>query len=59
LAPVPTTHNPKAFFAASLVALLANAVLAVYQLTKIRKHKLNTLKDEIYKDSKAYKSVIA
>jgi hypothetical protein len=59
LAPVPTTHNPKAFFFASLVALLANAALAVYQFTKIRKHKLNPLKDEIYKDSKAYKRVIA
>jgi len=59
LAPVPTTHNPKAFFIASLAALLANAALAIYQFAKIRKYKLNPLKDELYKDTKAYKSVLA
>ena len=59
LAPVPTTHNPKAFFAASLVALLANAALAIYQFARIRKYKLNPLKDEIYTDTKAYTSVLS
>lgn len=58
LAPVPTTHNPKAFFIASLAALLANAALAIYQFARIRKYKLNPLKDELYKDTKAYKSVL-
>jgi hypothetical protein len=30
----------------------------VYQFNKIRKHKLNPLKDEIFTDSKDYKLVI-
>lgn len=29
---IPTTHNPNAFFAVSLVALIANVALAAYQL---------------------------
>jgi len=58
IAPVPTTHDPKAFFIVSLVALLANIALVVYQFNKIRKHKLNPLKDEIFTDTAAYKLVI-
>lgn len=58
IAPVPTTHNPTAFFIVSLVALIANAVLAIYQFNKIRKNKINPLKDEIYTDTKAYKQVV-
>ena len=58
IAPVPTTHDPKAFFIVSLVALLANVALVVYQFKKIRKLKLNPLKDEIYTDTAAYKLVI-
>lgn len=58
IAPVPTTHNPKAFFIVSLLALIANVALAIYQFNKIRKHKLNPFKDEIFADSKAYKQVI-
>jgi len=57
--PVPTTHNPKAFFIVSLIALLANAALVIYQFTRIRKLKLNPLKDEVFRDSRAYKQVIA
>ncbi len=59
IAPIPTTHDPKAFFALSLIALIANVALVVYQVIKIRKHKLNPLKDEIYADTKAYQTVIA
>lgn len=59
LAPVSTTHNPTAFFVVSLLALIANAALVVYQFNKLRKNKLNPLKDEIYTDSKAYKQAIA
>jgi len=58
LAPVSTTHNPKAFFIVSLIALIANAALAIYQFRKIFKNKLNPLKDEIYADTKTYKSVV-
>jgi len=58
IAPVPTTHNATAFFVVSLVALIANVALVAYQFNKIRKNRLNPLKDEIYVDTKAYKRVI-
>lgn len=54
LAPIPTTHNPSAFFAVSLVALAANVALAVWQVYRIRTRKLNPLKDQIYSDTEAY-----
>lgn len=59
IAPVPTTHNPTAFFTAALLSLIANVALAVYQFRKIRKLKLNPLKDEIYSDTHVYKQVVA
>ncbi len=58
IAPVPTTHNPKAFFTVSLIALLSNLALAGYQFYKIRKNKLHPLHDEIYKETRAYKEVL-
>ncbi|MBE0551122.1 MAG: hypothetical protein IH619_01910 [Ignavibacterium sp.] len=59
IAPVPTTHNPKAFFVVSFVALLANFALFVYQIIRIKKKKLNPLKDEIYAEIKTYQKVLA
>lgn len=58
IAPVPTTHNPKAFFMVSLLALLSNIALAVYQFYLIRRKRLNPLKDEIYIETNAYKRVV-
>jgi hypothetical protein len=58
IAPVATTHNPKAFFIVSFLALLANAALAAYHFNKIRKNRLNPLKDEVYTETKAYMKVI-
>jgi len=59
IAPVPTTHNPKAFFVVSFVALLANVALFLYQIFRIKKKKLNPLKDEIYVETKTYQKVLA
>ncbi|MCT4685916.1 DUF5692 family protein [Vallitalea sp.] len=59
IAPVSTTHNPTAFFIVSLLALITNAALVIYQFNKIRKNRLNPLKDEIYADTKTYKKVVA
>jgi hypothetical protein len=59
IAPVPTTHNPQAFFIVSLIALIANLGLFTYQVVRIVKLKKNPLKDEIYKETKTYKKVIA
>ena len=58
IAPVATTHNPKAFFIVSLLSLIANIILVAYQFYRIRKHKLNQLKDEIYVGTKAYNQII-
>ncbi len=58
LAPIPTTHNPTAFFVVSALALAANAALAIYQLARIRKLHLNPLKDEIYAGTKPYERVL-
>lgn len=59
LAPVATTHNPKAFFVVSALSLVANVALVVYQFKRIRKLKLNPLKDEIYKGTRPYNSILA
>ncbi|MEG2290293.1 MAG: DUF5692 family protein [Clostridium sp.] len=59
LAPVATTHNPTAFFIVSLLSLIANVVVVIYQFRKIFKNKLNPIKGEIYTDTKAYKEIIA
>ena len=58
LAPIPTTHNPTAFFVVSLLALLFNAGLAIYQFYRIRKLKLNPLKDQIYAGTKMYEKIV-
>lgn len=59
LAPVPTTHNPKAFFAVSFLSLVVNAAAVIYQFSIIRKNKLNPFKDEIYTDKAFYKKINA
>jgi hypothetical protein len=59
IAPVPTTHNPTAFFIVSFIALAANLAVAIYQFNIVRRKKLNPFKDEINTDTKAYKKVIA
>ncbi|WP_455163469.1 DUF5692 family protein, partial [Slackia exigua] len=58
LAPIPTTHNPTAFFVVSLVALASNVAVAAYQLHRMRTRKLNPLKDQIYADTKVYRHVV-
>ena len=56
--PVPTTHNPTAFFIVSLLALVSNAGLFIYQVSVIIKKKKNPLKDELYVDTKHYKKIV-
>jgi len=59
IAPVPTTHNPKAFFVVSFVALLANVALFGYQIIRIKKKKMNPLRNEIYAETKTYQKILA
>ena len=58
IAPIPTTHNPIAFFIVSAVALAFNAGVAVYQLLQIKRRSLNPLHDEIYTHTRPYKAVV-
>lgn len=59
IAPVATTHNPKAFFAVSLIALLSNIALVVYHFYRVKKFKVNLLKgEEVYKGTKAYEDAL-
>lgn len=55
---VETTHNPKAFFVLSLLALIANSALVIYQFRIIIRKKLNPLKDEVYTETNAYKRAV-
>jgi hypothetical protein len=59
IAPVPTTHNPKAFFIVSFVALAANLALFAYQAIRIIRNKKNPLRDEIYSETNTYRKVLA
>lgn len=59
IAPVSTTHNPEVFFVVSLLSLIANVALVIFQFRKIFKNKINPIKDEIYTDTKAYKKIMA
>ena len=59
IAPIPTTHNPAAFFIVSAIALAFNIGVAVYQLVRIRRAKLNPMRDELYADTKPYQQVVA
>ena len=58
IAPVPTTHNPTAFFVVSALALAANVAVAVWQLVQIRRRHLNPLKDEIYSETASYRAIV-
>lgn len=58
IAPIPTTHNPTAFFIVSAVALAFNTGVAVYQLLQIKRRSLNPLHDEIYTHTRPYKAVV-
>ena len=42
----------------SFIALASNVALAAYQFNKIRKNKLNPVKDELYVDTSVYKKVV-
>ncbi|MDC7235320.1 MAG: DUF5692 family protein [Spirochaetales bacterium] len=58
IAPVPTTHNPRAFLIVSILSLASNLALFIYQMVRIRQKKLHPLKDEVYVDTEAYKKTL-
>jgi len=55
---VKSSHNPKALFLVSLLALGSNVAVAIYNLYKIRKNRLNPLTDELHTDLPGYRAVV-
>jgi hypothetical protein len=54
---VDSSHDPKALFVVSLISLLANVAVAVYQVRTIVVRRRNPLKDELYVELAAYQKV--
>lgn len=52
---VKSSHNPKAMLVLSIAALLVNLVVLIYEISHLRKRKVNPLKREVYTDLDAYK----
>ncbi len=56
---VASSHNPTALFTVSLLSLLVNVAVLVYQAYVIIKRRRNPLKDELYPELKDYQKVAA
>lgn len=56
---VKSSHNEVALWVVSGLALAANVAVLIYHFGRIIKNKRNPLKDEIYADLNAYKSIVA
>lgn len=54
---VVSTHNPNAYMFVSVIALAANAAVAIYQIRTIVKTKRNPLKDELFIELESYKEI--
>ena len=54
---VDSSHNPTALFVVSLVSLLANVAVAVYQAKVIVTRRRNPLRDELFTDHKSYQEL--
>ncbi|MDX2321848.1 MAG: DUF5692 family protein [Moritella sp.] len=54
---VKASGSTTAMWSISILSILANIAVFVYQVRKIRKNKLNPLKHELYTDLKAYQEV--
>jgi len=54
---VASTHSPAAYYTVSIIALVFNVGVAVYQIRTIVKNKKNPLKDDLYADNKYYQTV--
>lgn len=56
---ITSTHNPKALMTLSILALIANVGVFVYEINTIRKTKRNPLKEEMYVDLQSYKKSLS
>jgi hypothetical protein len=54
---VDSSHNPTALFVVSLISLLANVAVAVYQVKVIVTKRRNPLRDELFTDHTSYQEL--
>jgi len=54
---VASTHSPAAYYTVSILALVFNVGVGIYQIITIVKKKKNPLKDDLYEDRKDYQAV--
>lgn len=52
---VKSSHNPKAMLVLSIVALLVNLAVLIYEISHLKKCKVNPFKRDVYTDLDAYK----
>lgn len=55
---VESSHDPAALFVVSLLALLSNVAVVIYQVYKMNKNRANPIRGEVYTDTKAYLDVV-
>ncbi|MBU3104664.1 DUF5692 family protein [Clostridium gasigenes] len=55
---VQASHNEVALWVVSCLALAGNIAVFIYHFSRIKKNKLNPLKDEIYTELKGYKEIV-
>lgn len=54
---IQSSHNPTAYYTISIISLLANLAVAIYQIRIIIKKHKNPLKDELYCELETYKKI--
>jgi len=54
---VASTHSSTAYYTVSIIALVFNVGVAIYQIRTIVKNKKNPLKDELYTGTKDYQAI--
>jgi hypothetical protein len=54
---VASTHSSTAYYTVSIIALVFNVGVAIYQIRTIVKNKKNPLKDELYTNHKDYQTI--
>ncbi|MGH4124686.1 MAG: DUF5692 family protein [Clostridium sp.] len=54
---VASTHSSTAYYTVSIIALVFNVGVAIYQIRTIVKNKKNPLKDELYTNHKDYQAI--
>lgn len=55
---IKASHSKKALLILSIVSLVFNLGVLIFEISIIRKKKINPLKEDLYKDLKVYKDIV-